>query len=137
MTGYRCEMVYPVDGLAIAGSPLGYINRGDPKKEAFFGKLQGHLLASETQQQILKQERRIGPLGVNPAGADSTVLRAEWGIDGTRAPTLISFPAAGVIREALALYQTMLRKPSATVFCLDVSSLRVGSGRLRASRCPR
>jgi Ca-activated chloride channel homolog len=33
-----------------------------------------------------------------------------------------------VIREALALYQTMLRKPSATVFCLDVSSSVQGRG---------
>jgi Ca-activated chloride channel family protein len=120
--------VYPVDGLTIADSPLGYINRGDPKKEAFFDKLQKYLLTDDAQQKILKSGRRVGPIGVNPANADPSVFRTEWGIDVGRVLAPIRFPSADVIREALTLYQTTLRKPSATVFCLDVSGSMQGRG---------
>lgn len=45
--------IYPVDGLAIADSPLGYVNHGDAGKEKRFLQLQEYLLSPEVQQQIL------------------------------------------------------------------------------------
>ena len=51
-------VIYPADGLAIADSPLGYIDRNDPAKAALFKKLQEYLLSDPVQQEILKQGRR-------------------------------------------------------------------------------
>jgi len=118
--------VYPVDGLAIADSPLGFVNKGDAKKEAAFRALQAFLLTPETQKQILGLGRRVGPLGLNPAQADRAVFRPEWGIDVARTITPIKFPPPAVMREALTLYQTAFRKPSLTVYCLDFSGSMKG-----------
>jgi Ca-activated chloride channel family protein len=120
--------IYPVDGLAIADSPLGYINKGTPAKEDVFRKLQQYLLSPDVQKQILQAGRRVGPLGVNPTGADPNVFRRDWGIDVSRVLTPITFPPPDVIREGLVLYQTALRKPSFTIFCLDFSGSMAGKG---------
>jgi Ca-activated chloride channel family protein len=120
--------IYPVDGLAIADSPLGYVNKGNAAKEEQFRKLQQYLLSADVQKKILQTGRRVGPLGVNPAGADPNVFRADWGIDLARIITPIKFPPPDVIREALVLYQTALRKPSFTIFCLDYSGSMQGKG---------
>jgi len=118
--------VYPVDGLALADSPLGYVNKGDAKKEEAFRALQAFLLTPETQNRILALGRRVGPLGLNSATADRSVFRPEWGIDVARVITPIKFPPAPVMREALTLYQTAFRKPSLTIFCLDFSGSMAG-----------
>jgi Ca-activated chloride channel family protein len=120
--------IYPTDGLAVADSPLGYVNKGDAAKEAAVRKLQAHLLATETQAEIQKLGRRTGPLGLNPGQVDRTVFRREWGIDVERVISPIKFPPPDVIREALTLYQTAFRKPSLTVFCLDFSGSMQGRG---------
>ena len=44
--------VYPYDGLSIADSPLGYVDKGDDKQEELFLKLQEYLLSEETQNEI-------------------------------------------------------------------------------------
>jgi Ca-activated chloride channel family protein len=119
-------VIYPVDGLAIADSPFGYVNKGDAAKEDFFQKLQRYLLSSDTQTQIQKTGRRTGPLGVNPTGVDPSVFNPEWGIDTRKVLSPINFPAPDVILQALDLYQTTLRKPSFTVFCLDYSGSMAG-----------
>jgi Ca-activated chloride channel family protein len=59
-------------------------------------------------------------------GADPAVWRSEWGADLTRAIAPIPTPDAEVIAEALRLYQTELRKPSLTVWVLDVSGSMEG-----------
>ncbi len=118
--------VYPIDGLAIADSPLGYVNKGDAQKEDAFRKLQAFLLTPETQQKIQGFGRRVGPLGLNPEQADRAVFRAEWGIDLARTITPIKFPPSAVTREALTLYQTTFRKPSLTIYCLDFSGSMQG-----------
>jgi Ca-activated chloride channel family protein len=120
--------VYPVDGLAIADSPLGYVNKGVGAKEDLFRKLQQHLLSPDVQRKIMQQGRRVGPLGLNPGDADPNVFRRDWGIDVARLIAPIKFPAPEVIREALVLHQTALRKPSFTVFCLDFSGSMQGKG---------
>ncbi len=120
-------VVYPVDGLAIADWPLGYVDRGDAAKAAFFTKLQNFLLSPDVQKDLLAQGRRTG-LGLNPVGADPKVFNPDWGIDLNRVIQPITLPPPDVIQEALALYQTALRKPSFTVFCLDFSGSMQGQG---------
>jgi Ca-activated chloride channel homolog len=120
--------IYPVDGLAIADSPLGYVNHGDPEKEGRFLKLQEYLLSPEVQQEILATGRRIGLAGMEPKSVDKGLFNPDWGINVDRVLNPIRFPQAEVIREALDLYQTALRKPSFTVYCLDYSGSMRGEG---------
>ncbi|MGD9684515.1 MAG: substrate-binding domain-containing protein [Candidatus Obscuribacterales bacterium] len=117
--------VYPVDGLSIADSALGYVNKGDATREQAFLKLQEYLLSQPIQSQLLALGRRTG-LGVNVANADPTVFNPALGIDGSKVLTPINVPEADVIREALMLYQTAFRKPSITVFALDYSGSMQG-----------
>ncbi|MCW3097258.1 MAG: uncharacterized protein JWL77_2876 [Chthonomonadaceae bacterium] len=119
-------VVYPADGLAIADSPLGYVDQNDPAKAAIFRKLQEYLLSDPVQQEILKQGRRIGPVGVAPKGADPALFNPDWGISLSRFLSPIKYPKAEVIREALDLYQSSFRKPSYTVYCLDFSGSMQG-----------
>lgn len=118
--------VYPVDGLAIADSPLAYVNHGDAAKETLFGELQQYLLSDDVQQEILGLGRRVARVGLEPEEVDESVFDPDWGIDVRRVITPIRFPTADVIREALDLYQTAFRKPSFTVFCLDFSGSMEG-----------
>ncbi len=120
------SVIYPADGLAIADSPLGYVDQNDPTKAAIFQKLQAYLLSDSVQQEILKQGRRIGPVGAELKGADPTLFNPNWGIDLTRFLAPIKYPKGEVIREALDLYQTTFRKPSYTVYCLDFSGSMQG-----------
>jgi Ca-activated chloride channel family protein len=120
-------LVYPVDGLVIADSPLGYIGKGDSKKEQFFLKLQEYLLSPEVQKTILDLGRRTG-LGGVVTGANQAVFDPAWGIDIDRILSPITLPSPEVITEALTLYQTAFRKPSFTVYCLDFSGSMAGEG---------
>jgi len=120
-------VIYPVDGLAIADWPLGFIDRGDKAKADLFTKFQQYLLSDEVKQELLKAGRRAG-MAINPTDADPTIFNPDWGIDLTRTIVPIKPPSAEVILEALTLYQTVLRKPSFTVFCLDFSGSMEGKG---------
>jgi Ca-activated chloride channel family protein len=120
-------VIYPVDGLAIADWPLGFIDRGDQEKADLFAKFQQFLLSDEVQQELLGLGRRT-ELGINPINADPAIFNPDWGIDINRAIVPITPPSAEVILEALTLYQTVLRKPSFTVYCLDFSGSMDGKG---------
>jgi Ca-activated chloride channel homolog len=120
-------IVYPVDGLVIADSPLGYINHGNARREEFFKKLQDHLLTESIQQEILARGRRVGYLATSTL-ADKQVFNAAWGIRADRILSPIKLPPAEIVLEALTLYQTEFRKPSLTVFCLDFSGSMEGDG---------
>jgi Ca-activated chloride channel family protein len=119
-------IVYPVDGLVLADSPLGYINQGDQKKEALFSKFQDYLLSPETQSQIVKLGRRAGFPGT--IEGDPKTFNPDWGIDVKKILSPIAMPSGEVLLEAINLYQTEFRKPSATVFCLDFSGSMEGNG---------
>lgn len=121
-------VVYPVNGLAIADSPLAYVNQGDEKKQEAFLKLQQYLLSDAVQQEILGKGRRTGLIGLAPEKADRAVFNPDWGVDVNRVLSPIRFPSAPVIREALDLYQSSLRKPSFTVYALDYSGSMSGEG---------
>ena len=120
-------VVYPVDGIVMSDSPLGYVNNGNQKKEESFRKLQEYLLSDEVQARISALGRRTGIGGVSSA-FDKAVFNPAWGIDTSRILSPIRLPAADVILQALTLYQTEFRKPSLTVYCLDYSGSMAGNG---------
>ena len=120
-------VVYPYDGLTIADSPLGYVNKSNEKKEEQFLKFQQYLLSEEVQSQLLNLGRRTG-IGGSAASADQNIFNPDWGIDTQKILSPIKMPAAEVIMEALTLYQTEYKKPSMTVFCLDYSGSMKGEG---------
>lgn len=120
--------IYPVDGLAIADSPLAYVDRELEGKEDTFLALQEFLLTEETQRQLLSAGRRTSTLGIQLSDADRDVFRPEWGIDVDRVIQPIRFPNAAVIEEALDLYQTAFRRPSCTAYVLDFSGSMGGQG---------
>lgn len=119
--------VYPVDGLVLSDSPLGFISQNDEKKEIFFKKLQDYLLSDEVQKKILDLGRRTGFGGVIK-NADPKIFNPDWGIDVNKTLSYIKMPSSEVIYEALNFYQSQFRKPSLTVFCLDYSGSMRGVG---------
>lgn len=118
--------VYPYDGLSIADSPLGYVDKDDAEKEDTFLKLQEYLLSDDTQNEIQRTGRRSPYTGVSEENKD--VFRADWGMQPDRVLSPIKMPAQDVLFECLDLYQTDLRKPSLTVYCLDYSGSMDGEG---------
>lgn len=120
-------IVYAKDGVSISDSPLAYIDNSDKDKLAIFEKLQAYVLSEEGQQELLKTGRRVWYGGVNP-NADKTIFNPNWGIDTTKYLVPVKYPSTAVIKKALALYQSELRKPTHTVFCLDYSGSMSGDG---------
>lgn len=118
--------IYPTDGVGVADSPLGFIDRGRGEKaEEFFKALQAHLLSAPVQERIAQTGRRL-PLGSgSPALAPA---EPAWNFDPSRLVTAIRMPSPNVIRTALDLYQDALRRPSLTAICLDFSGSMRGTG---------
>ncbi|MDR2940247.1 MAG: VWA domain-containing protein [Clostridiales bacterium] len=122
-------LVYPYDGVSLSDSPIAYIsNSATELDEDIFLGLQKYLLKPETQQILTGHGRRAGYGGLVPY-ADKEVFNPDWGIDITKYISPIKYPATDVINKALTLYQEYLRKPTATVFCLDFSGSMGGHGR--------
>lgn len=125
-------VVYPVDGLAIADSTLAFVDKPESpdnaKRRALFNELKDYLLSDKTQQAIFELGFRTGLIGMNPQNVDTSVYNPEWGIDLARTISPIAWPRAEVIEAALRLYQTVFRKPSFTVYLLDVSGSMAGQG---------
>jgi Ca-activated chloride channel family protein len=125
-------IVYPVDGLAVADSTLGFVNKpGQPDnadKLAAFVRLRDCLLTPKVQERILKRGFRAGLIGMNPDKAPKKIYNPAWGIDLGRTISPINWPDAAVTFEALNLYQTAFRKPSLTVFAVDCSGSMKGAG---------
>ncbi|MCI5146660.1 MAG: VWA domain-containing protein, partial [Candidatus Electrothrix sp. AR3] len=120
--------VYPLDGLSIADSPLGFVSREESRKEEIFLQLQKYLLSTDIQNDIKSLGRRTGLIGMQADAAKSKVFNSEWGITLDRILTPIRVPASPVVAEALNLYQTAFRKPSLTAYVLDYSGSMLGDG---------
>ena len=119
-------MVYPYDGLSLADSPLGYVDQGEEEKEELFLGLQEYLLSEETQDAIQRTGRRTGYTGISERNRE--IFREEWGLQPDRVLSPIRMPETEVLFECLNLYQTELRKPSLSVYCLDYSGSMSGRG---------
>ena len=116
--------IYPEDGVALSDSPLGFVDNGRGKDvEAFFDGLQTYLLGDEAQAKIAATGRRVG------SGRQAKpIVDAGTNLDTGRRITVIRPPEPAVIESALTLYQEVLRKPSLTALCLDVSGSMAGVG---------
>jgi Ca-activated chloride channel family protein len=116
--------VYPQDGVSIADSPLGFVERGRGKEvESFFSDLQAFLLKGDTQARIAQTGRRVELGRAAPLAADPAT-----NLDPGRAVTVVRAPESAVIQKALAIYQEALRRPSLTALCLDLSGSMQGNG---------
>jgi Ca-activated chloride channel homolog len=116
--------VYPEDGVSIADSPLGFVDRGRGKEaEEFFSDMQAFLLKSDTQARIARTGRRVELGRAAPLPADPAT-----NLDPARPLRVIRPPEPAVIQKALAIYQEVLRRPSLTALCLDVSGSMQGGG---------
>jgi Ca-activated chloride channel family protein len=118
--------VYPIEGVAMADSPLGYIDNGNSEKEELFKKLQGFLLSPPVQLGIQKTGRRTGFIPISRENRN--VFNVDDGVDIDRTLAVIKMPGAATIEKALDLYQERLRKPSLTFYCLDFSGSMAGAG---------
>ena len=117
--------IVPREGTMLAQATLGFIphrrSRDNREKERFFLKLRRHLSSPAIQREF----RSLGWLsGVTPR-LNSRVFKPEWGMQASLKH--FPLPQPKLIEEALELYQTKLRKPSLTVFVLDVSGSMRGS----------
>lgn len=116
--------IYPQDGVSVADSPLGFVERGRGKEvESFFNDLQTFLLKADTQARIARTGRRVELGRAAPLAAD-----AATNLDPGRAVTVVRPPEPAVIQKALAIYQEALRRPSLTALCLDLSGSMRGNG---------
>lgn len=120
-------ILYPVDGVSISDSPLAYIKQGNGEKEEVFKKLQSYVLSDEGQKILASNGRRTWYGGVK-SDVDQTIFNKDWGIDTTKYIVPLKYPNTEIIKKALSMYQTELRKPVHTVFCLDYSGSMSGKG---------
>ena len=123
-------IIYPKDGVSISDSPFAYIDNSDDKKLEQFEKLQSYILSNQGQAELIKTGRRVWYGGIN-TNTDKTVFNPEWGIDTSKYIVPVKYPSTAVIKTALELYQTELRKPVHTVFCLDYSGSMYGDGNIQ------
>ena len=121
-------LVYPVDGVAMNDMPFGFIDRfKDPKRKEQFKKLQDFLLSDETKLKLEGLGFRTWYGGIKES-ADKSSFNPTWGINTNNYLIPINYPSKKVIDEAINLYINELRKPTHTVFCLDLSGSMMSSG---------
>lgn len=120
-------ILYPKDGVSISDSPFAYIDHKDENKAQEFEKLQSYILGQEGQEELVKTGRRVWFGGTNEK-VDKTIFNPEWGIDTSQYLVPVKYPSTAVIKDALGIYQTELRKPIHIVFCLDYSGSMYGKG---------
>src|SRR5262245_62091133 len=120
---------YVQDGLAIADSPLGYVDKGDARKKELFDKLQAELLSPAVQRELVQLGRRpAASLNLKASEVDRNVWNPAWGVDVQR--ILSPFPMAQgpVIRAAMEQYGLALRPPVLQILVLDYSGSMGGNG---------
>ena len=120
-------ILYAKDGVSISDSPFAYIDNGEDSKKEEFSKIQSYILSNQGQQELVKTGRRVWYGGTNQ-NADKTVFNPDWGIDTTKYIVPVKYPSTAVIKTALGIYQSELRKPIHAVFCLDYSGSMYGTG---------
>ena len=119
--------IYPIDGVSISDSPIGYVDQQDEKKKAIYDKLLEYIIGKDGQNELAQVGRRTWYGGVTNK-ANKNVFNPAWGINTKSYISPLKYPSTQVIKEALALYQESLRKPVHVVFCLDYSGSMYGDG---------
>ena len=120
--------IYPVDGVSISDSPLAFVsNEYNADRKKIFTDIQSYILSDEGQKLLQEKGRRTWYGGITK-NADKDIFNPEWGIDTTKYISPVKYPSTSVIKLALNLYQTELRKPTHVVFCLDYSTSMLRSG---------
>lgn len=119
--------VYPIDGVSISDSPLAFISNSNEDKKEVFLELQSYILSDAGQKLLQERGRRTWYGGISE-DADISVFNPEWGINTKNYISPVKYPSTKVIKLALNLYQTELRKPTHVVFCLDYSGSMAGEG---------
>ena len=128
--GEQPMTIFYVGGAtAIADAPLRYVDNGDADKLDQYQKLVAFLTRPEIQNRIKALGWRTNPLGMQCEGCDPAVFNPDWGINTTTEFQEMVFPKSPVTKAALDQYQTLFRKPSFTVYCLDYSGSMDGGGR--------
>ena len=119
--------IYPIDGVSISDSPFAYIDNDDEYKKQIFNEIQSYILSNEGQKLLQEKGKRTWYGGVSQ-NIDKTVFNPDWGIDTTNYISPVKYPSTSVIKSALNLYQTQLKKPTRVAFCLDYSGSMYGDG---------
>ena len=119
--------IYPVDGVSISDSPFAYIDNKVASKKDTFTDIQSYILSNEGQKLLQQKGKRTWYGGTNE-NVDKSIFNPDWGIDTSKYISPIKFPSTEVIKLALNMYQTELRKPVHVVFCLDYSGSMAGDG---------
>ncbi len=119
--------IYPIDGVSVSDSPITYIDHNNTKKKEIFEDMQTYILSNEGQELLQQKGKRTWYGGISET-ADKTIFNPDWGIDTTKYISPVKYPSTAVIKKALNLYQTQLRKPIHVVFCLDYSGSMYGNG---------
>lgn len=119
--------IYTEDGVSMSDSVFAYLGETNTEKEEAFLKLQSYLLSAEGQEQLMKEGRRVWYGGIKE-DVDKEVFNPKWGIDTTKYITPIKFPSTDIVKQALGLYQSELRKPTHIIFALDYSGSMMGEG---------
>src|SRR5262245_23377124 len=113
---------YVQDGLVIADSPLGYVDKGDTDRKAMFDKLQAYLLSDEVQRDLVRLGRRpAAALNLTSAQVDRVTWNPAWGIDVERILSPFPMPELPVIQAAMEQYALALRPPVLQILVLDYS----------------
>ena len=119
--------IYPVDGVSISDSPFGYIDNEDETKKEIFSDIQSFILSDEGQKLLQSKGKRTWYGGIS-SNVDKSIFNPDWGINTEKYISPVKMPSTEVIKLALNLYQSKLRKPVHVVFCLDYSGSMSGTG---------
>ena len=119
--------IYTEDGVSMSDSVFAYLGQTNTEKEKAFLQLQSYMLSDEAQEELMQTGRRVWYGGIKE-DVDKKVFNPDWGIDTTKYITPIKFPSTNIIKQALDLYQSELRKPTHILFALDYSGSMSGTG---------
>lgn len=120
--------LYLKDAVAIADSPIMYVDNGNQAKLDMYKKLTTYLTSADVEKKIQSLGWRTNQIGMAVENADPNVFNPAWGIDTKTEFPLMKYPKPAVVTNAIDTYQTLFRKPSATVYCLDSSTSMESNG---------
>jgi len=119
---------YVTGATAVADVPIRFVDNGDDSRREQYDQLVGFLTRPDIQQKIQALGWRTNPIGMVLENADLSEFNPDWGINTTTEFREMVFPKPFVALAALNQYQSLFRKPSFTVYCLDYSASMESNG---------